>query len=127
MLKELKIDNPEFVKKLTTTTTQIFKKFLKNKNCYCIGDKAFIYLLTNGRGDYNVITPKIPRKEDDFKNQILNTTNANYSRTITSIRNVVESIILRVKATFEKLTTRLELALVPHLEVDLKNFALFVK
>ena len=67
MLQDLEIEDINFVKKIPTTTHQIFKKFIINKNCWILCDKAFIYTLTDDRGDFNVITPKVPGKKDDFK------------------------------------------------------------
>ena len=123
IFKELQIENQNLIKKLPSVNHQIFKKFLKDDKSFCIGDKAFIYLLTEDRGRFNVITPKIPTKLDDYKNKILNTSNANFTRQVTSIRNVVESIMILLKGTFEKLSERIPLQLIPHLEQDLYNFA----
>ena len=75
------------------------------------------------RGKYNVITPKIPIKLDDHEKKILNTSNANFTTQVTSIRNVVESIMILLKQIFEKLSERIPLQLLPHLEQDLHNFA----
>ena len=70
-----------------------------------------------------VITPKIARKKDDYKNNILNNSNANYTRSVASIRNVIESIMVLLTGKFEKLSTKSDLQLVSHLEMELYNFA----
>ena len=59
----------------------------------------------------------------DHKNKILNRSNANFTRQVTSIRNVVESMMILLKQTFEKLSERIPLQLLPHLEQDSYHFA----
>ena len=121
-MKELQIEDPNLIKKRPNTEHQIFTKFIKDKNGYLIGDKAFIFTLTDGKG-FNVITPKVPSKQDDIKNKRLNTKNANFTRSVTSIRNVIESVMTDFKHKFEKLSDILDLKLVPNLEQELYNFA----
>ena len=122
MLKEFEIEELNLLKKIPNTTHQVFTKFMKDENGYLIGDKAFIFTLTDGKG-FTVVTPKIPSKNDNRKNKTLNTKNANYTRSVTSIRNVVKSVVTDLKHKFEKLSDKLDLKLITFLEQKLYNFA----
>ena len=95
---------------------------MKDENGYLIGDKAFIFTLTDGKG-FTVVTPKMPSKNDNRKNKTLNAKNANYTRPVTSIRNVVKSVVTDLKHKFEKLSDKLDLKWITFLEQESYNFA----
>ena len=111
---------------MPSTNHRIFNEFMTNENGWLVGDKAFVFTLTEDRGKFNILTPKKPGKHDDFKNKILNSSNANYTRSITSIRNVIESIMTVLKQKFEKISEKIDLKLIPYLEMELYNFAYLI-
>ena len=92
------------------TLPRTFRELITEKGDYVVGDKGYSYLRAR---KWILLTPLRTGEEDDGINNTLSALNANFTRQITAIRNIVEHYISLIKNQFRKLKKPLRIYLIP--------------
>ena len=91
---------------------RLFTDIINSKIDYCLCDKGYTYSRVRV---WNSITPKRCSKDDDWLNNILNSINANKTREVTSIRNVIENAIGQITLLWKIFAQPIRIRMIPRI------------